>query len=388
MWYYLSFYLTQFKSYSQINTRYLKIISPNGEEKWEANSTQKITWESNQTTRIKIEVSLSGSFDWHTIVSSVDASDGEYSWRIPDVQITDVLIRISDVSDPSLFDNSDKPFTILRNTITTNHKIEQDILQSGSTPLKIMPLGDSITQGVGDDTNQVAYRSKLFDLLQGAGYNFDFVGTQHSGFSYTANPNFDADHEGHPGMEVGSPSSLSANMLNSIDYYLSKNTPDIVLFHMGTNDLNHGDDPLLIAKQLDSVINDHILVHNPNTVIFWAKIIHDEHVSEATLNYDIGTIYDSYTSQQKSKIKLVYMQSPPHLIYPDDFSKSTPEEKYMDLHPVESGYDKMAEHWFAAMQKFYQPKLTSPSNNSTNQPIKYSFKLECTSCSIKFFCFL
>ena len=66
-----------FPTYSQINTNYLKLISPNGGEKLEANSTQNITWESNQITRIKIEVSLSNGLDWHTIVSSVDASAGE-----------------------------------------------------------------------------------------------------------------------------------------------------------------------------------------------------------------------------------------------------------------------------------------------------------------------
>ena len=359
-------------SLSQINTHYLKLISPNGGEKWEVNSTQNITWESDQIARIKIEVSLSGGIDWHVIVSSIDASTGKYSWHIPDIIIDRVLIRISDISNPSLYDISDKTFSIVKKIVSAKNKTEQNVIKSNDPPIKIMPLGDSITQGAGDDPNQIGYRSRLFDLLQSAGYNFDFVGTQHSGNSYTGNPAFDADHEGHSGMEVGSPSVLSSTMLNSIDYYLTQHTPDIVLFHMGTNDLDHGDNPLLIAKQLDSVITDHILVHNPNTMTFWAKIIHNEHVSEATLNYDIGTIYDSFTPQEKSRTKLVYMQSPPHLIYPDDFSTPTSGNEFIDLHPIKSGYDKMAEHWFAAMQDFYQPKPASPLSNSINQPVNVS----------------
>ncbi len=362
-------------TFSQINTPYLKLITPNGGERWEANSIQAITWQSSNIARVKLEYSLSGGMDWHTIASSVDAAIGHYLWLIPNVQIAEVLIRISDISNPSVFDVSDKLFSIFINTLTAKNKTKQSLVQSSSRSIKIMPLGDSITEGMGDDTNQVGYRSKLFDLLQDAGYKFDFIGSQHSGTSYTSNPAFDGDHEGHGGMEVGHPSYANrSTMLDNVDNYLSKNIPDIVLFHMGTNDLDNGDDPTQIASQLDSVILNHILVNNPNTFIFWARIIHNEHVPENILNYDIGTTFTSLSPEQKSRIKLVFMDLSPQLIYPDDFSNYTPDNVFADLHPVKSGYDKMAEHWFAAMQSYYQPVLTRPLYNAANQPINVPFE--------------
>ncbi len=64
-----------------------------------------------------------------------------------------------------------------------------------------MPLGDSITVGGHIDgtpplNERTGYRQKLWQLLQAAGYNVDFVGSQVAG---EAVPNFDPDNEGHGG---------------------------------------------------------------------------------------------------------------------------------------------------------------------------------------------
>ena len=364
--------------YSQSkSTPYIHVTSPNGGERWAANSTQTITWQSSNITSVKIEYSLSGGMVWHTVVSSVDASLGQYSWVIPNVQIAEVLIKISDVSNTSTFDISDNLFSIFIQSKINKYKIKQRSVQSG-TPIKIMPLGDSITEGDGDDPQLVGYRSKLFDLLEAAGYNFDFVGTQSSGTSYSGNVNFDPDHEGHGGMEVGPPSYLSApTMLDNIDTYLSSNLPDIVLFHMGTNDLdNEGSGTAVayrISHQLKDVIVNHILVSNPNCETFLARIIHNNHVSEVNLNISIDSLFinttSGFTTDEKKRVQKVDMHSSPQLIYPDDFSYSSGSSDYSDLHPIESGYNKMADHWFAAMQAYYQPTLAGPANSATDQAV-------------------
>jgi hypothetical protein len=62
------------------------------------------------------------------------------------------------------------------------------------TPIRIMPLGDSITYGT-SSTGTVGYRRPLYQLLAGAGYSVDFVGSQTNG-----SPNdFDRNQEGHSG---------------------------------------------------------------------------------------------------------------------------------------------------------------------------------------------
>ena len=63
-----------------------------------------------------------------------------------------------------------------------------------AVPVRIMPLGDSITAGPG------CWRALLWDDLQRTGYpNTDFVGTQTGGGCSVAH---DGDHEGHSGFSV------------------------------------------------------------------------------------------------------------------------------------------------------------------------------------------
>ena len=59
-----------------------------------------------------------------------------------------------------------------------------------AVPIRIMPLGDSITEGDGgismnDDSLIVGYRQKLYlDLLDGGYSNLNFVGSLSSGTGY------------------------------------------------------------------------------------------------------------------------------------------------------------------------------------------------------------
>ena len=68
-------------------------------------------------------------------------------------------------------------------------------------PIRIMPLGDSITNGsssgvVPDNSSYyISYRKALRDSLVSAGYEIDYVGSQTSGEAVFS----DAQHEGHGG---------------------------------------------------------------------------------------------------------------------------------------------------------------------------------------------
>ncbi len=370
----LIFLINPSPSFPQNSNAYLKLISPNGGEKWEANSDQEIKWQSSNISRIKIEYSFSGGMAWHTIVSSFDASGGHYSWSVPDVQIAEALIKISDFSNPEIYDVSGNLFKIFIRL----KSLKQTAAATNSTAVKIMPLGDSITQGDGSDPEQVGYRSRLFDLLESAGYNFDFVGTQHSGTSYSGNPRFDADHEGHAGYESMPPSyingwnlgdniwrhiSLNYADIDTADHWLYYNHPDIVLLHIGTNDLDHngencdnflwgGKPSSTIAKYIHDLL-DTLTVFDPNIITFLAEIIYNSHSLEpaSNLNKAIKIMYNNnIPSPQRDRVHLVNMYDT--VSYPEDFSFSTGHCDYTDLHPVKSGYDKMAGKWFLALQSY------------------------------------
>src|SRR6185503_7079643 len=97
-------------------------------------------------------------------------------------------------------------------------------IRAQTAATRIMPLGDSITGSPG------CWRAILWNRLQNTGFtNIDFVGTlgpQGCGIPY------DGDNEGHGGI-------LATNIVsqNLLPGWLSATRPDIVMMHLGTNDV-------------------------------------------------------------------------------------------------------------------------------------------------------
>ncbi len=121
-------------------------------------------------------------------------------------------------------------------------------------PVRIMPLGDSITVGKGSGgTNftvtdtMTGYRQPLYQQLTAAGYAVDFVGGEQAG--RLATPSFDINHEGHSGY---SPSEIAyANRMTGqggITTWLAANAADVVLLHIDTNTLKRQDDTPQYAR--------------------------------------------------------------------------------------------------------------------------------------------
>jgi lysophospholipase L1-like esterase len=127
--------------------------------------------------------------------------------------------------------------------------------------LKIMPLGDSIT-------GSSCYRARLWQKLQQAGKtNFDFVGTLTS--SGCGISGYDAGHEGHGGYLV---TNLTGAMIGELRSWIMTNTPDLVLFHFGTNDAWNNIAPQTILSSFGTVV-DELRARNPNVWVLVAQII-------------------------------------------------------------------------------------------------------------------
>lgn len=220
--------------------------------------------------------------------------------------------------------------------------------------VRIMPLGDSITVGTltaatPPPGQSVGYRRKLYnDLLAFAGGRFgvNFVGSQNEGGS--ANPPLnDADHEGHGGACAGSPCNFPI-ISNNVRGWLDANPPDIVLLHAGTNDLNQSGDTSAsgIAATLDQ-IGSWGAANYPITV-FVARIIKDvpnyqTDLAVETYNANISNIV---ASRPNDRLVLVDMQTGANL----DYGSGQPGADMADnVHPDDSGYDKMAAKWFAEL---------------------------------------
>lgn len=156
-------------------------------------------------------------------------------------------------------------------------------------PLRIMPMGDSITEGLCDSTatcrtpeiktptggygvsvcswslntvNQasVGYRASLRDKLASAGIDATFVGSVSvvEGLS----------HEGHSGWTIG---DLDYCVQNA--NWLEGAKPDVILLHIGTNDMGWAHEPDRMITDLRTLLQ-HIYAHLPkSTHVIVAQVI-------------------------------------------------------------------------------------------------------------------
>jgi lysophospholipase L1-like esterase len=130
---------------------------------------------------------------------------------------------------------------------------------AATAPVRIMPLGDSITGSPG------CWRALLWQQLQNSGYtNIDFVGTQ---APQGCGVPYDGDGEGHGGALVTAVADQ-----NQLVGWLDATHPDVVLMHFGTNDVwsNRSTDTILAAY---SKLVDQMRASNPAMRVLVAQII-------------------------------------------------------------------------------------------------------------------
>lgn len=90
----------------------ITVTAPNGGEVWLVGTMNQIKWTRQDVTTVKIEYSTDNGSTWSVVVASRPAVYGNYNWTIPNTPSTQCLVRISDVSNPAVFDVSDGTFTI------------------------------------------------------------------------------------------------------------------------------------------------------------------------------------------------------------------------------------------------------------------------------------
>jgi hypothetical protein len=96
----------------------ITISSPNGGEIWQAGTTYSITWASDISENVRIELFKGGIFDSQIVFST--SNDGSYNWTdMPFTQAggTDYKIKISSTRDSATNDYSDANFTIIGNYV-------------------------------------------------------------------------------------------------------------------------------------------------------------------------------------------------------------------------------------------------------------------------------
>ncbi|GAA0808885.1 SGNH/GDSL hydrolase family protein [Spirilliplanes yamanashiensis] len=202
-------------------------------------------------------------------------------------------------------------------------------------PVRIMPLGDSVTYGLGSKTRS-SYRTDLQRQLAAAGVDADFVGSQRSG----SGP--DTDNEGHGGWTIR---RIAAELTGWLDTY----QPDVVLLHLGTNDMAVRDDVAAAPQRLSDLV-DQIRAARPTAEIFVQRIV-------GSRKPWLQALIDDYNAQLPAV--LAGKDAQVHLV---DQSGIRGINLFDMVHPNEFGYAKMAHNLYSAMSKVLGPwpAVTSP----------------------------
>ncbi len=215
------------------------------------------------------------------------------------------------------------------------------------TPCVIMPLGDSITDGLGSSGG--GYRVELFRQAVLDGHEITFVGRQANGPMGAAatieGRAFPRNHEGYSGATV----STGGNQLaNRVDAALAANPPEIILLQIGTNNVYQGM-PANLPDQLEALL-DQITEGAPDALVVVAQIT------------PLGATFpNNGVEEYNARIPGIVQErvnAGKHLIMVDQFTRiaSTPNFVQQlvpdNIHPNNTGYGIMAETWYDAIESF------------------------------------
>lgn len=208
---------------------------------------------------------------------------------------------------------------------------------------KVLPLGDSITLGVGDGRSCVGgpngstckiggYRPRLANELKNHAHTFDFIGTKRSGPDSLT----DKDHEGNSGFLIG-------QLYSPWDANKSKN-PDIVLLMAGTNDIYSGqaaNAPQRLGFLIDRILQTASVKH-----VIVAKIPPFVNSTKCAEKPNAGQL-DPQVQNFNNTIPGVVAARGSRASWVDMYSIISKSTDMADcVHPDQSGYEKIGTAWY------------------------------------------
>ncbi len=248
-------------------------------------------------------------------------------------------------------------------------------INAQTTITKIMPVGDSITE------LSSSYRYDLYCKLRAGGFNVNFVGSNVYSPDSANRPSncivngvnvgyaWDKDQEGHSG-------TFTSYVAGNIRSWTQAQQPDIILIHIGTNEVLGSPYTRLYKDQwgntgmyeeLNKAIDEARAV-KPNVKIVLAKIIpirsdieSSKEVKVAGVNEVVQRVFNEKNTNPSSPLYLVDMTAA-------GINPADPNDLYDGIHTANQGGLKMANKWYPTVAGILggQPAPTSaPSATAT-----------------------
>jgi lysophospholipase L1-like esterase len=195
-------------------------------------------------------------------------------------------------------------------------------------PCKILPLGDSITFGLGYSGG---YRVELFSKALAADQEITFVGSVMNGPSMVDGVSFPRNNEGHSGWKID-------QLLSLIPAPALSDEPHIILLMIGTNDVAQNDDLSNAPERLDGLLGE-LIAEVPDALIVVAQITPLSFGGSGVMAYNaaLPAIVEA-RAEAGEHVMLVDMNT--------DFPTSLLGD---GVHPNQMGYERMAEVWYDAI---------------------------------------
>lgn len=199
-------------------------------------------------------------------------------------------------------------------------------LAAAPATVRLMPLGDSITWGVGSPSGN-SYRGYLWNQLSAEGHAPDFVGSGRNGTLS------DPDNEGHSGWRIDQIAGIA-------DSVLARYRPNVITLEIGTNDLN-GNYQIPTAPDRLRALIDQITRAAPDATVLLGTVIVStsgtEEANRPAFNARLpGIVQDAQAAGKH--VRLV------------DMSALTSADLSDALHPNDNGFRKMADAFNAGVQ--------------------------------------
>lgn len=204
-------------------------------------------------------------------------------------------------------------------------------------PCKILPLGDSITDGVGGSGG--AYRTELFRQAIQNNKNITFVGSLVNGPTTIDGRTFPRNHEGHSGWSIN-------QIANIVPSPALNGDPDIILLMIGTNDSwvepnNNG--PQAMAQRLGALI-DKIVDRQPDALLAVAVITPRNDYAKQWADSYVAVIPGVVQERINQGFNVILVDQ--YRGFPSNGLTSD------NLHPNDTGYRFMGQTWYNAIKDY------------------------------------
>ncbi len=222
---------------------------------------------------------------------------------------------------------------------------------------RVLPLGNSITVGWNGITppmdEAVSFRGTLFDQLTAGGYLFDFVGHTTAGSVYLSDPEHGAI-SGIRGQQVvrllrdGYDEVNNFQITTGVQPYLDVYPADIILLHIGTNDISAAETPSAVdVEDILDEIDAWELSSGNHVTVFVARIIDrtDDLTWSANTHIYNDSVAQMVTARGDASVIMLDMESGAGIDYATEMTID-------GIHPLQSAFDKMGNTWFTTLDDY------------------------------------